>query len=161
MKPNRNYVTPFISLVFLVVAISGLLMLFHLFDGYTEVVHEILGLFFVVCAIFHIILNWKALKIHFKKGVFLPALFGVLTISAILIVSERMYPPVDLQIMDRIVKAPVKDAFSVLNVDYSQAKSKLQGIGISLDDAEYFEDLWKNTNANAEEVIDLILECNK
>ena len=87
MKPNRNYVTPFISLVFLVVGISGLLMFFHLFDGYTEVVHEILGLFFVVCAIFHIILNWKALKIHFKKGVFLPALFGVLTVSAILIVE--------------------------------------------------------------------------
>lgn len=161
MKPNRNYITPFLSLVFLIVGISGLLMFFHLLDGYTEVVHEILGLFFVVCAIFHIILNWKALKIHFKKSIFLPALLTVLTLSALLVISERMYPPVDLQIMDRIVKAPVKDAFSVLNVDYSQAKSKLQGIGISLDDAEYFEDLWENTNANAEEVIDLILECNK
>ena len=72
-----------------------------------------------------------------------------------------MYPPVDLQIMERLVKAPVKDAFSALNVDYNLAKSKLQGMGILVDEAHYFEDLWKNTNANAEEVIDLILECKK
>src|SRR5690606_10980348 len=98
MKPNRNYINPYISLIFFVISISGLLMFFHLFDGYTELVHEILGLFFDVCAIFHITLNWKALKIHFKRGVFLPALMATLTVSAILIVSERLYPPVDLQI---------------------------------------------------------------
>src|SRR5690606_22048435 len=121
MKPNRNYITPFISIVFLIVGISGLLMFFHLLDGYTEVVHEILGVFFVICAIFHIILNWKALKIHFKKKVFLPALLAALTLSAVLVISEIMYPPIDLQIMDRIVKAPVKDAFTALNVDYNQA----------------------------------------
>lgn len=158
MKPNRNYITPFISIVFLIVGISGLLMFFHLLDGYTEVVHEILGVFFVICAIFHIILNWKALKIHFKKKVFLPALLAALTLSAVLVISEIMYPPIDLQIMDRIVKAPVKDAFTALNVDYNQAKIKLQEIGISVEEAIYFEDLWQNTDANAEEVIDLILE---
>lgn len=158
MKPNRNYITPFISIVFLIVGISGLLMFFHLLDGYTEVVHEILGVFFVICAIFHIILNWKALKIHFKKKVFLPAFLAALTLSAVLVISEIMYPPIDLQIMDRIVKAPVKDAFNALNVDYHQAKIRLQEMGISVEDAIYFEDLWQNTDATAEKVIDLILE---
>ncbi len=70
MKLKRNYVTPFISLNFLVLGISGMLMFFHLFDGYTEVVHEFFGLFFFICSIFHIILNWKALKIHLKKRCF-------------------------------------------------------------------------------------------
>ncbi|MGK9120968.1 DUF4405 domain-containing protein [Olivibacter jilunii] len=69
----RKYITPFITLVFLVVALSGLLMLFHLFDGYTEVMHESLGLVFVIFAIFHILVNWKSLKIHFGKKVFFPA----------------------------------------------------------------------------------------
>jgi len=158
MKPNRNYITPFISLVFLAVGITGLLMLFHLFDGYTEVVHEILGLFFVICAIFHIILNWKALKIHFKRSVFLPALFAVLTLSFILIVFEKMYPPIDLQIMDRIVKAPVKDAFKALNIKYEEAANKLKAKGISVESARTLEDLWKNNHADAEEIIDLLLE---
>src|SRR5690606_32422049 len=93
MKPNRNYITPFLSMVFFIVGISGLLMFFNLLDCYTEVIHEILGLFFVVCAIFHIILNWKALKTRIKKSSILPALGTVLTLSALLVISERVDPP--------------------------------------------------------------------
>lgn len=158
MKLNRNYVTPFISLVFLVVGLSGMLMFFHLFDGYTEVVHEFLGVFFVVCAVFHIILNWKALKIHFKKAVFLPALLGVITITSLLVVMERLYPPVDLQIMNRIVKAPVRDAFKALNINYDEANIKLKARGIGIENAQSLEDLWKLNNADAEVIIDLLLE---
>ena len=60
--------------------------------------------------------------------------------------------------MERIVKAPVKDAFSALNIDYHQANDKLKSIGISVDDAQYFEDLWKETGVDAEEIIDLLLD---
>ena len=91
MKLNRNYITPFISLVFLVVGLSGLLMFFHLFDGYTEVVHEYLGVFFVICAIFHIILNWKALKIHFKRGVFIFGKFIVIIFQCILLQNNPLF----------------------------------------------------------------------
>lgn len=158
MRLNRNYITPFISLVFLVVGISGLLMLFHLFDGYTEVVHEILGMFFIICAIFHIIVNWKALKIHFKKGVFIPALLGVLTISVILIISERMYPPVDLTIINKLVRTPINDAFKALDINYEKASEKLKKNGISIEEATTIEEIWINNDAVPEKVIDLIME---
>lgn len=158
MKLNRNYITPFISLVFLVVGLSGLLMFFHLFDGYTEVVHEYLGVFFVVCAVFHIILNWKALKIHFKRGVFIPALLGVLAISVTLIVGESIYPPVDTIIINKIVKAPINDAFKALEVDYSEAYKRLETNGISIEGATTIEAIWINNNADPEKVIDLIME---
>lgn len=158
MKLNRNYITPFISLVFLVVGLSGLLMLFHLFDGYTEVVHEILGVFFIICAIFHIILNWKALRIHFKKGVFIPALLGVLVLSVILIISERMSPPVDLIIFNKMVKAPINDAFRALDVNYEKASEKLKENGLSIEKATTIEDIWINNDSNPEKVIDLIME---
>ena len=158
MKLNRNYITPFISLVFLVVGLSGLLMFFHLFDGYTEVVHEYLGVFFVVCAVFHIILNWKALKIHFKRGVFIPALLGVLAISVTLIVGESIYPPVDTIIINKIVKAPINDAFKALEVDYSEAYKRLKTNGISIEGATTIEAIWINNNADPEKVIDLIMK---
>jgi len=157
MKPTRNYITPFISLIFLLVGISGLLMLFHLFDGYTEVVHEILGVFFIICTIFHIIINWKALKIHFKKGVFIPALVGVLTISVMLVISERMALPVDLIIFNKMVKAPINDAFKTLDVNYDKAAEKLKKNGILIEKATTIEDIWLNNNSNPEEVIDLIM----
>ncbi|NJI71930.1 DUF4405 domain-containing protein [Sphingobacterium kitahiroshimense] len=158
MKLNRNYITPFISLVFLVVGISGFLMLFHLFDGYTEVVHEILGLFFIICTIFHIILNWKALRIYFKKGVFFPALLGVLVLSVILIISERMSPPIDLIIFNKMVKAPINDAFRALDVNYEKASEKLKENGLSIEEATTIEDIWINNDSNPEKVIDLIME---
>lgn len=158
MKLNRNYVTPFISLVFLVVGLSGLLMLFHILDGYTEVVHELLGLFFIVCAVFHVLLNWKALKIHFKKGVFIPALCAVITLSIALVVWERMSPPVDTIIIGRIVKAPINDAFNALGINYERAEERLKQKGILLEKAATIEDIWIISGADPEEVIDLITE---
>jgi hypothetical protein len=105
MRLSRNFVTPFITIVFLVVALSGLLMFFHIFDGYTEVVHEILGLFFVILTVFHIILNWKALKIHFKKRVFITAAIAVAVISVLLIVQQHYNPKFDTILLERITKS--------------------------------------------------------
>lgn len=157
MKITRKYVTPFLSLVFLVVGFSGLLMFFHLADGYLEVVHEVLGLFFVLCAIFHIVLNWKALKIHFGKGVFLPALFAVAVISVLLILEERRNPPIDLAMMDKLVRAPVNDTFRALQVDSARVVKRLGENGLSLDGAETLEDIWVKNRADPEEVINIVL----
>lgn len=158
MKFTRNYVTPFISLMFLVVGISGVLMFFHLFDGYTEIVHEYLGMFFVLCAIFHIMLNWKALRSHFKKAVFVPAALGVLAVSVLFIVLERMYPPVDMVLINRLVRSPIVDAFQALGVDYAEAAGKLKAKGIAIDGAATIEAIWIRNDASPEEVIDLIME---
>ncbi len=158
MKLNRNYITPLVSLTFLVVGISGLLMLFHWFDGYTEVVHECLGLLFTASALFHIVVNWKALKIHFKKSVFVPALLAIMVTSAVLVIAEQRYPPVDLQIIQRITKAPVQDAFKALHINPTEAERKLSEKGISLKEAQTLEDLWIQTKADPEEIIDMLLQ---
>ncbi|PRY97839.1 uncharacterized protein DUF4405 [Marinilabilia salmonicolor] len=158
MKLNRNYVTPFISIVFLVVAITGLLMFFHLFDGYTEVVHEFLGLFFVIFAVFHVIINWKALKIHFKKGVFFPAALAVAVMSILFIVQQHYNPKVDTIVLERIVKAPIDDVFRVLQVDSVEAAKRLEANGISIDGAATMEEIWTNNDATPEEVFDLITD---
>lgn len=158
MKLNRNYVTPFISLVFLVVGLSGVLMFFHLFDGYTEVVHEFLGVFFVVCAVFHIILNWKALKFHFKRGVFIPAGLAVIIVSILFIIQQQFNPKVDTILLERIIKAPINDVFKALQVDYSEAVKRLEANGISVDGATTIESIWINNDADPEEVFDLIME---
>ena len=158
MKLNRDYVTPFISLVFFIIALTGVLMFFHIFDGYTEVVHELLGVFFVILAVFHIILNWKALKKHFRKPVFLPAAFAVAVTSILIVVQQYYHPKVDTIILERIVNAPIHDVFRVLQVDSSAAVKRLETEGISIDGAETLEDIWMNNDANPEVVFDLITE---
>lgn len=158
MKVNRNYITPFISLVFLVVGLSGLLMFFHLFDGYTEVVHELLGVFFLLCAIFHIILNWKPLKIHFKRGVFMPAGLAVAVFSIVFIVLQQLYPKVDTILIERIVKVPINDVCKALQLDPTKVVERLKTNGIVIDSTETMEEIWMKNDVDPEEIFDLIME---
>jgi len=144
--------------MFFVLGISGMLMFFHLFDGYTEVVHEFFGLFFFICAIFHIILNWKALKIHFKKGVFIPAALALAVISILFIVEQQSSPKVDTILLERISKAPIDDAFKALQVDSTKAVKRLEANGISIEGAATLEDIWVNNDTNIMEVFDLITD---
>lgn len=157
MKLNRNYITPFISSVFLIVGLTGLFMFFHIFDGYTEVVHEYLGLAFTICAAFHIAVNWKALKFHFGKKVFIPAATTVLLISTIFVVLERIYVPIDMVLLDKIVTAPLSDSFKVLNINSTETIEKLKNNGFVIDNAKTLEDIWINNESDPEEVINLIL----
>ena len=133
-------------------------MFFHLFDGYTEVVHEFLGLFFLIGAILHIILNWNALKHHFKKGVFVPAAIAVGVISIMFIIQQQNNPKVDTIVLERIVKAPIEDVFKALQLDSSEAVKSLEEKNISIEGAATLEDIWMNNQVAPEKVLDLITD---
>lgn len=81
-----------------------------------------------------------------------------LAISVTLIVGESIYPPVDTIIINKIVKAPINDAFKALEVDYSEAYKRLKTNGISIEGATTIEAIWINNNADPEKVIDLIMK---
>jgi hypothetical protein len=158
MKLNRNYITPFITLVFLAVALTGVLMLFHLFDGYTEVVHEILGLLFVVLSVFHITLNWKALKIHLKKHAFIPTALVVVAISILLIIQQHNNPKFDTILFEEIIKAPIGDLIKVFQIDSTEAAKKLKANGIAFEEGVTMQEIWIKNNVHPKEVFDLIME---
>lgn len=159
MKLSRNLVTPVIALVFVAVGASGVLMLFHLADGFTEVLHEVLGLVFVLFASLHVTINWKSMRSHFGKRNFTIAAAVVAIVSTGLIILERAQLPVDLIIMDKIVKAPISDSFKVLGIDPAKAATALNERGIKLDGAETIEDIWvKNDSSPAEVVETLVYE---
>lgn len=158
MKLSRNFVTPFITVVFIVVAITGLLMFFHVFDGYTEVAHEILGLFFVIFSVLHVIINWKSLKIHFNKRVFIPASIAVVIISAVLIVQQYHNPKFDTILLERVTKAPIGDVIKLLQVDSIEVLKRLEANGIYHKEGETMEAIWINNNVHPKKVFDLMLE---
>jgi len=158
MKFNRNYITPFVALIFLVIAISGLLMYLHLFDGYTEVVHENLAVAFVIFAILHIVVNWAGLRTHFKKTVFVPAAITIFLISAGFVYLQINDPKLDTILLQRIIKAPIADAFRALNVDYDKASENFKRKGINIKDTNTIEDIWIKNDISPVEVVDLIVE---
>jgi len=156
MKLNRNYITPFLTFIFLVIGSSGILMYLHVFDGYIEVVHEYLGLAFVAFAIFHITINWRGLKSYFGKKIFIPAGVAILVISLGFIVLERMYVPIDIVIIEKILKAPVSDSFKVLDIDYSDASRTLEKNGILIGESKTIEEICINNQVSPKDVIELI-----
>jgi hypothetical protein len=158
MKFNRNYITPFVALIFLVIAISGLLMYLHLFDGYTEVVHENLAVAFVIFAILHIIVNWAGLRTHFRKSVIIPAAITTFLIAAGFVYLQINDPKLDTILLGRIIKAPIPDAFRALNVDYERAAKNFAKKGIVLKNSKTIEDIWEKNDISPVEVVDLIVE---
>ena len=158
MKLSRSFISPLITIIFLVVALSGLLIFFHIFDGYTEVVHEILGVVFVVFSVLHVILNWKALKIHFKKRVFILSTIVVAVISILLVIQQQKSPKFDTILIERITNAPIEDVLKVLQVDSIVVVKRLEENGISFIEGASMEEIWINNKVSPKKLFDLIIE---
>lgn len=67
-KQNKTWVSPLLAVFFGFLAISGLLMLFHLKIPGVHRLHELFGILFVIAAIFHLTLNWNVLTAYFRNN---------------------------------------------------------------------------------------------
>ena len=63
----RKYVTPLMALSFIVVALTGILMLLHIKSRPIGHLHEWMGFFFVVAGIIHVMLKWETLKAYLRQ----------------------------------------------------------------------------------------------
>lgn len=82
---KREYVTPLMVLSFMVVAVTGTLMLLHVRSRPLGHLHEWMGLFFVIVGIIHVVLNWSVLKTYFKRTPMRISLAVVLLLSLVLL----------------------------------------------------------------------------
>ncbi|WP_367914232.1 DUF4405 domain-containing protein [Leadbetterella sp. DM7] len=134
MKFNRDVITPFLGAVFIVVALSGILMFFHLLDDYTNVVHEFSGLTFAFFAILHIVTHWKSIENYGrKKRLFLPGIV-ILFVSVSWIVIGRIKGNLERKLLEQMVQSPVCYSFKTLNIDYTRADSTLRHHSIMIKD---------------------------
>ncbi|XXX76429.1 DUF4405 domain-containing protein [Sorangium sp. So ce134] len=157
MKLNRHLITPFLTFFFVPVGVSGALMFFHLADGFTEVLHEVLGLTFVLFVALHVVINWKSMRSYFGKTNFTIAAAAVTILSGGLIALERAQLPVDLIILEKVARAPISHSFRVLEIDHTKAATALNKRGIELDGAETIEDIWVNNDSSPEEVVETLV----
>ncbi len=158
MKLNRDYITPYLTWTFVVIGVTGLLMFFHVLDGYTEVVHELLGLLFVLFSIFHVILNWKGLKKHFKKRKFKVSLLVILLLSVLFIYVGKGHGEHERIIMEKLSKAPLSQTFEILDIKYSEVSILLKEENIRIGDAQSIEEIALKNEKTPKEIIELILK---
>lgn len=85
MRFPRNIVSAFLTALFAVVAISGVLMFFKIRLLAMESLHIWLGLAFVLMAVFHLAKNWTAFGTYFKKKSTLLSIGVVCVVCAIFV----------------------------------------------------------------------------
>jgi len=158
MKISRKLITPYLTWTFFVIGISGILMFFHVLDGYTEVVHEFLGLLFTIFAILHTVLNWKSLKSHFKKKIFVNSFIVVSLVSVLFIYLGIGHGEPERIIMEKLTKADINRTFSILDIDYFEAEKILKSNNILIGKSRTIEEVGLKNQLSPEEIIELILK---
>ncbi|WP_432734547.1 DUF4405 domain-containing protein [Maridesulfovibrio sp. FT414] len=64
---DRSFLSPVVAFTFVPVALTGILLLFHIrFPGIKDI-HNWIGLAFVIFSSFHIAVNWKPLVGYLRK----------------------------------------------------------------------------------------------
>lgn len=158
MKLKRNIITPYLTFLFVVVGLSGILMLFHILDDYTKVVHELLGAVFVLFSILHVIINWKSLKSHFKKKVFIISGVVVLIFSVTFIILAKMNVDHEGIMIEKITEAPISESFSVLDLDYNEVEKILQENNIVIGESKTIKEIGLNNKKTSKDIIELIIK---
>ena len=87
MKLIRKLSTPIVIGAFIVSAITGVLMFFHLSSGFNKLAHEWLGLVFVGAGLLHIWKNMNAFKVTLKQPI-----VKILAISGVAIMALSFMP---------------------------------------------------------------------
>ena len=65
----RAWATPLIIGSFLIMAVSGVAMFFHVEIGAMKGVHEWAGLVMAAAGVAHVVLNWRAFTLYFKRPI--------------------------------------------------------------------------------------------
>lgn len=154
---RKDIATSLTAFLFLVVGVSGILMFFHVLDEYTQTVHEVLGLAFVLASVFHIYVNWKPMKRYFAKTRFLISGIVVLFISLTLVFLGKDHKDTEDVIIDSLLKSPISNSFVVLNKDYDKTKTKLEKTGIVVDGSTTIEEMSKNNGISSQRIVEAIM----
>lgn len=125
---------------------------------YTEVLHELSGLLFVVFSVFHVIINWVSLKKHFKKKMFITSFIVVLLFSIGIELIGQGHGKHERAILTKLINAPIDNAFEVLDIDFFEAKELLENKNIIIGDSKSIEEMGMNNRKSPKEIIELIVK---
>ena len=81
---ERTWISPFVALSFLIVSLTGILMLAHTRSGLINSLHEWVGVLFVIFGVIHLGINWKAFINCFRNKQCLVAVVAVTVVFALI-----------------------------------------------------------------------------
>lgn len=144
MSNLRKYATPLTIGSFVLMAVTGILMFFHLDSGLNKVAHEWLGWAMVAAVALHVVLNWRAFTLYFKRplamglvGVFV----AVLGLSFLPLGGDQKGGRPDFAAVELVVNAPISELAPLLDTDADPLLVRLQAAGIAATAEQSLSDL--------------------
>lgn len=84
-KNARTSLHPSLMLTFIIVGLTGILLIFHIDVRGIKHLHEWMSVVFLILCVVHLSLNWKSFWIHFKKGPIVLSVIGIGLLSILLL----------------------------------------------------------------------------
>ncbi|MRU16146.1 DUF4405 domain-containing protein [Roseovarius sp. A21] len=134
MPTLRQFATPVTIGAFLLSAVTGVLMFFHLDAGLNKAAHEWLSWALVAGVLAHLTVNYRAFKGYLKRplarGVM--AGFAIVLVASFLPLAGSSGSPVPV-VMDGLAKAPVVKVIALTGQEEPLVLSRLAAAGFDAD----------------------------
>ncbi len=88
-KDIKTKLNPALGLTFLIVGVTGILLLFHIQGGGIKFLHEWMSVGFLVLCVAHLIINWKAFVAFMKGGPVIASIVAVCLLSGLLLIGGQ------------------------------------------------------------------------
>lgn len=135
----HSLATPLVAGSFLISAVTGVLLFFHLDSGLNKFAHEWVGWVMIFGVIVHVVSNYKCFVMRLTK----PVSWGIIGLFAIVLLAsfipvaqDRAGGGVGRAAMDRLVAAPLSVVAQVARKDVDTLIADLEKGGIDVDGAD-------------------------
>ena len=165
MKPinTRPWSTPLIIGSSAVVAISGIMMFFHLGEGLVKSMHEWLGLLFIAAILLHILNHSSSLVRYFSQRRALWVMAAVLTLATSWIINTgttQEHPA--KRLFATVQQAPLSVVADLQQQKHDEMIARLRAAGIQVDSAQQsLADLATLNKRRPLELLDIIMSANQ
>jgi hypothetical protein len=131
MNIQREWATPITAGAFLLSAVTGVLIFFHLDTGANKFVHEWLGWVLLIGAALHVVSNFGGLKRHLatRRGQLLVGAFAVALLVSFAPIGDKDEPPF-MPPIRALSQAPLTTLAQVAHVTPEQLLAHLQKAGV-------------------------------
>jgi len=135
LNTHRPWITPVVIGAFLLSAVTGVLMFFHLDSGLNKTAHEWLSWAMVIGVTLHVLLNMPAFKRYFTQNTGRSIVGGfalVLALSFIPAGGSGSSEPGFAPPVRALAKAPITVLAQVAGTSTEAMKAKLQAAGLTV-----------------------------
>lgn len=134
---SRNWATPLTIGAFLLMAVTGILMFFHLDVGLNKEAHEWLGWAMVVGVAAHVVANWTAFARHLRQPLAkaIVGLFAVLLVGSFFLGGEEGGNPARLA-LQTLTQAPLSQVAALRGESPTALIARLEAAGFQVNGPE-------------------------